>query len=177
MKVEELNTVLNNANQMEYKELLIAFLNESLKDEISAVVSYNKLSNFAKGETSTQLRGELVEHADEEYGHFKEILAFAGNHGLENSLVFSFDMKVIEVTYESNSDIALFNQKLEKEAYTKYKRMSEIARQNNDMETMEFFRELMVDEMGHFDDMAVLTGASRPLNESTRLGKMLAEYK
>lgn len=156
-----------------YRSLIIQILNESIRDELSSGVSYIRLTNHVSGLESAGLVGELKEHATDEFNHFSSIVEFAGKLGLHEELVYEIDATFINTIPSSNLDIATFNQRKEKEAYLRYKRGVDLATREGDVETMQFFTELMSAEMHHYDDFAMMTGVSRKLNEGTTVGRVM----
>jgi len=139
-----------------YQEELTVRINNALRDEISSAMMYNKVSEQAMGTDMNEFAEQLSENADEEYGHFKEILAYAINHAIPVEL--RIDPIVIGMNSTANieSNLSMIIA-LENKAYDDYKQISLLAREAQDIETEGFFIEKMNDERKHADGMIKLS--------------------
>lgn len=156
---------------MDYRTSIITGLNKVLKDELSAASVYHAM---AQTTTDARLAEELSAHGDEEFGHYKLLIEFIYNHSLESEITFGVDTKVINNVQVTKETILSTVQALETKAIEDYKSLALLARDNKDLETEEFFMDLMNDEMGHFDDLAVYTGKNRKLSSVlSTLGKKI----
>jgi len=141
---------------MSYIEKLTEVINKALADEISSSMLYYKFAVLASGANMTEFAEQLQENGDEEFDHFKSVLEFAANHNIPIVLGTTENIVNIPFTNDINiDDLAISN--LEKQAYTDYKNIALLARQNEDIETETFFIELMNDERKHLDSIAKLT--------------------
>jgi len=148
----------------DYREKMIAFLNKVLKDELSAAIFYRKASLELVGSDVDGISKELAIHADEEMVHFNNLLAFAANHGLSDEINIELDQSVVMFSPLTDPYSVMRKvQELEKDAINDYNKSAMCAMKNNDLEAHEFFKGLMQDEVGHFDDLAHVNGDTRPL--------------
>lgn len=144
---------------MSYSDIITQIFNKAIVDELSAASVYHAM---AANITDAKLAEELHAHGDEEFKHYKQLLEFALNHGL--ILCYGIDSKVINNVPKSKEAILKVVQSLETNAIKDYKESALIAREEKDLETEEFFMDLMKEEMRHFDDLAQYTGVNRSLN-------------
>jgi len=148
-----------------YKEKLIGFIEKVLMDELSASIYYAKASNELTGLGSQEVAEELKSHSEEEYEHFNQIMEFASNHGLLTSVNIHLDMSVVNYPELSNANAVMRKvQELEKSAIRDYKCMSMRAMLHKDIETAMFFREIMKDEIEHFNDLSFVNGDKLEVN-------------
>jgi len=145
----------------DYRQQIIEGLNKVIKDELSAASNYHCIANNTKDAT---LAEELRDHGDEEFTHYKLLIEFIFNHGLESEITFGVDPHVINDIKKDTETILSLVQKLEKEAISDYSKLSLLARENDDLETEKFFTNLLQEEQGHFDDLAQYTGEKRSLS-------------
>jgi len=138
---------------------------KAISDELTAVAAYNKMAqSLYIGLDEQRVADHLIEHADEEHGHWKELQDFAQRHGFQKELNFSLIHKEIFDNAPTNGNITealMYHQELETGAITDYQALALFGEENNSPEVYEFFNELMHDEMKHFDDFADWTGQSR----------------
>jgi len=153
---------------MAYKDEIIKIFNKSLQDELSSQVIYIKMAENAVGISLDTLREELIQHADEEYSHFKKLVEYAATHSFLDKLNFSISTDIIGKLLKTQNEIIEITQKLELDAIETYKKATKLADDNNDYEAMDFFISLMKDEMSHFDDLAKFDGKKRKLSESLK---------
>ena len=107
----------------------------------------------ATGTPQGQFIFEILEHAKEEFEHFQQIWEFADRRGCSSQLQVTFDMDVINmVGVNSLTDAYKKVQELEIQAANDYKCTAALARQHNDVETENFFAEIMGDELNHYKD-------------------------
>lgn len=146
-----------------YKEFLVAKINKVVVDEITSSMAYTKMAEALEGVNIDAVVEILDEHADEEHDHFKSIVAYAYNHDIIPCLGVNADIvNNIPNTLEA---AIMYTQNLEQIAIADYKEMTEVAEENGDIETMEFFKELMLTEMQHFDDLAAFVGQKREIQD------------
>ena len=131
-----------------------------MTDEISASAMYVEASGYM---TNIPLAKEILEHAQEEYGHFHKLMNFCINHNLKTN--YDFDRTVIKKVPKNKKQILKLIQELEQKAIISYKSASLLARANDDLEAEAMFIEIMNDEIKHFDDLAQETGETRRLGE------------
>ena len=145
----------------EYTEELIIRINKALRDEISAVMLYQKLAAQAAGIDMYEFSEQLAENGDEEYTHFKEISEFAANHGININL--NIDPEAISIPLAATVEENIANiMVLENKAYNDYKALALLARSVQDIETEAFFSEKMQDERRHADSMIKLSRVIPP---------------
>jgi len=158
------------------KEFLIEKFNKFIRDEISAAAGYVVIANKLKGKDVANVVKELLEHSSEEYKHFTELVAYAGNHGFLNDLeLVDFDTGVTKYTPKDLVECVKFIQGLEEQARKDYKEMVLLAKENKAVELEEFFEDMMGDEVEHFNDLQYIFGEI-PYNESS-LKAVLKEIK
>lgn len=145
-----------------YKDKLIALFNKALRDEYTAVLIYDKMSGFLKGIKGSEIAKELIAHSAEEHAHAQKISNFMSIHGLEGGVVFTIDQDRVSNSPEDLDGIIEETQDLETEAAELYSEIVGLARENGDVETCSFAKSILKDELEHFDDIAVITGESRP---------------
>ena len=137
---------------------------KAISDEITAVAAYHKMAqSLFVGLDEQRVAEHLIEHADEEYGHWKELQDFAQRHGFQKLLDFSAITQEIFDNAPTGSmrDALMYHQELETGAIADYQALALFGEENDSPEVYEFFNELMHDEMKHFDDFADWTGQSR----------------
>lgn len=131
-----------------------------LRDEISASIAYIRLSNITE---KYHVANELKEHADKEYEHFTQLMKFAYAHGFGDDLIVVLDEPVVNFIPADLNDLLKFVQHLEQTAIDDYKEMIKISKEAGSIEGCDFFRELLHDEMEHFDDLAIYLKQTRNL--------------
>ena len=150
-----------------YPEKLKCKIQKFLMDELSASVYYTKAANEMVGLGASEVSEELQKHADEEYEHFKELMEFASKHGMLKDMPVSLDCSVVDYPELSNPITVMKRvQELEQAAIADYSEMAKCAMQHGDIETAKFFKELMGDEIKHFDDLAYVNGDKRDLPDA-----------
>jgi len=146
---------------MDYKELINEKIGKLMTDEISSATMYIEASQYI---TDLELAEEIKTHGQEEFDHFTLLMEYAISHNLKTN--YDFDRAVIKNVPQNNNSLIRLIQTLEKKAIANYREVALLARQNNDIESEEFFIDLMKKEMEHFDDVAQKTGEHRNLGES-----------
>jgi ferritin len=144
-----------------YIESITNGINKALSDELSAATLYFNLVELLSGVQCEELREELAEHGDDEMSHFKMLLGYAHNHGIQVGI--NLDASIANQRPVDFASASAYVQELEMQAINLYEGLSKIALTEGDLETHEFFKGLMEAEMGHFDDVAKLTGEKRSL--------------
>lgn len=162
-------------NPSEYKKFITDKINKALNDEMTSSISYLKMANELQGINMKAVSTILLEHADEEYSHYKEILEYAVNHNIKP--IFDIDLIKINSTPTDLMKVISFTQTLEKEAIADYLEISKVALENSDIETQEFFEDILEDEHHHFDELAPFISQKRELGESSNFKKILFKHK
>ena len=144
-----------------YNEKVLAILTKALKDEYTSSLIYTKMGNAVRGLNSTELASELLKHADEEFGHAKEIVDYLAKHGMDGDIVYDVDLDRINEDLDTIEIIVRVTQDLEKDAIETYHTLLQLAKEKGDVETCKFAKHLMIAEMGHFDDLARFTQQTR----------------
>jgi len=161
---------------MDLTNILVEKFNKFIRDEISAAAGYIVIAQKLKGKDVANVVKELMEHASEEFTHYKELITYAGNHGFLDKLkLVDFDTTVTQYEPKDLIECVKFIQSLEEQARNDYKEMVLLARENDAVELEEFFEDIMGDEIGHFNDLQYIFG-NIPTNESI-LVKSLKEIK
>ena len=144
-----------------YLEELAAIINKAMRDEISSAMLYHSVAEKVNGTEMEEFSTQLKENGDEEFNHFKEILAYANNHGIDTFL--SVDLVILSKPYTNNIevDVAMILE-LEQTAINDYTNAAVLARSVEDLETESFFIELMNDERKHSDGMLKLSKLQKP---------------
>jgi len=145
---------------MDYKDIINEKISKLMTDEISAATMYTEAAEYI---TDLELAQEIKEHATNEFEHFKELMDYAIKHNLKTN--YDFDRSVIKNVPTNNKKLIQIIQALEKKAIANYREIAILSRDNNDLESEEFFISLMKREMEHFDDVAQVTGETRKLGE------------
>jgi len=157
---------------MEYTELINEKIGKLMTDEISAATMYIEAAQYI---TDLELAEEIKTHGQEEFEHFQELMQYAISHNLKTN--YDFDRTVIKNVPRDTKTLTRVIQNLEKKAIANYREIALIARDNNDIESEQFFMSLMRKEMEHFDDVAQKTGEHRRLGESlTKFKKFKNEF-
>jgi len=157
---------------MDYKEIINEKIGKLMTDEISAATMYLEAAEHL---TNLELAAEMRIHAQEEFEHFGLLMGYAVSHGLKTN--YDFDRSVIKNVPLNNNSLIRLIQTLEKKAIANYREIALLARENNDLESEEFFMNLMKKEMEHFDDVAQVTGEHRNLGESlTKFKKFRSQF-
>lgn len=151
-----------------YKEKMKCFFNKVIKDEISASIFYAKAANELSGVGSAEISEELLEHSKEEFQHFNELVSFASKHGFLDEIQIELDDSVINFSPISDAKVVMEKvQELETSAIRDYGWMAKCAMKHGDIETAKFMKEIMSDEIKHFDDLAYVNGDKRPVGLQT----------
>ena len=135
---------------------------KAINDEISATILYLRLANEVVGHQYTEFRQQMKEHAEEEYRHFKDLLSIAANRVLPYTVQLTTDA-TLPITQEDIESLIRHTQILETQAIQDYKQLIQFSKDFKEYDLVETFRRLLSDETEHFDDVATLTGESRPL--------------
>jgi rubrerythrin len=143
-------------DKLQYKEKVVGIINKALTDEITAASVYLAMAQITPSENIAK---QLEEHAQGEFGHYKKLIEFAYNHNLGELIEFNMDYSGANAI---PNDLSIV-QSLEQEAIQDYKTIALIAREQGDIETEEFFMDLMEDEMSHFDELSRYTNQKREL--------------
>jgi len=144
-----------------YKDELQELVKKRMIDEISAATFYLDAASLIR---DLELAEEIQKHALEEFDHFSRLITFARAHGLE--VKYDFDRSVIKNVPPREKALISIIQNLERKAITDYREMVLLCRNNEDIEGEKFFKEIMLEEIEHFDDVAQKTGETRKLGES-----------
>lgn len=145
-----------------YEKQMTDLISKNIKDELTAVLIYVKMANsFAGTNAQSDVSGHLLEHADDEYGHFKSLVEYAYNHSVGDDVVIDIDLEAVKSAPTDMAGAIAKAQELETGAIASYKAMAKLAFENEDYETHEFAVDIMNDEMGHFDDFALYDGNTR----------------
>jgi len=140
----------------------IGMIEKSIKDELSAVISYVIMANVLEGtDAEGDVSAHLLEHADDEYVHFKELIAYANNHGVLDKIKIEIDSELVNNLPSELEDVVELTQELETGAIELYNEMANVALDARDFETYDFAKDAMTDEMGHFDDFSIWSGDVR----------------
>ena len=144
-----------------YSEIITNGIIKALRDELTAASVY-----IAMAETTTEdgLKEELLQHSKEEFEHYGKLIHYALKHSIVVN--YSIDSSTMNKVPSSTEEILKIVQGLETAAIVDYKQLALEARNNNDLETEQFFIELMKAEQEHFDDLSVFTGKHRTLATS-----------
>ena len=67
----------------------IELFQKAVQDELTASIVYIKMAKSLKGFDGTVVAEHLVEHADEEYEHYKKLIDFAEKHGYIDQIDFT----------------------------------------------------------------------------------------
>ena len=146
----------------DYEDCMAAHISKGIEGELSSIISYVKMANDCTGgKAESEVAEELLEHAKEEYEHFTELVAYAAKHGIEDKLVYNIDRSFFEGTPKDMAGIIAKNQELEQKAMNDYENMYKCAQKFGDVESMHFAKDIMMDEMEHFDDFSQFDGKPR----------------
>jgi ferritin len=139
-----------------YIETLTNIINKALANEISSAMVYHKIAEEVKGTDMEDFSEQLSANGTEEFGHYKEILAYAFSHDI--SVVLNINPSILATPCTNIIDLDVSNNvTLEQQAYDDYRAAALLARENEDIETENFFIELMNDERRHLDSVAKLS--------------------
>lgn len=158
---------------MAYKDEIVTILNKAIMDEISASVFYFRQAEELKGVAADEVINALKEYGNEEFGHYTEIMAYAGKFGMLSEIEVSFENLTNSHLKPNLVEAMKVIEDLEKQAYNDYKTASQLALDNDDIETYDFFKELMSDEAKHLDEFLLFQGKTRGLNEKVSLKDLL----
>lgn len=159
---------------MEYKQYIINGFNKALKDELSAASVYLAMANVT---TEDGLASELIQHANEEFEHYSKLVKYIYKHNLQNEITFTVESTVMNTVPTDTEEILKHVQQLETNAIYDYNALVLRAREENDIETEEFFKELMLAEQEHFDDLVTFTGANRSLNSIADIAPEIKSFE
>jgi len=139
----------------QYKQVMIKIFQKAIKDEMFSAVAYTRIAESIKGFQQAEIAEMFKKHAKEESGdHFYELMEYASGAGIINELCIKFDFSGYDMPVDFNLEtIYAWKQNLENDAYMDYINASNIARNEGDIITAEFFRELAKDEKGHIQDL------------------------
>jgi ferritin len=91
-------------------------------------------------------------------------MEFASNHGFLKSIDINIDRSVVDYPELKDAKLVMRKvQELEKKAIEDYRRMAKCAMKHGDIETARFMKEIMGDEIKHFDDLAFVNGDTREI--------------
>lgn len=152
---------------MTYKEQVTKIIEKALRDEISTASFYLRQAQEIMGYNTEEVIEKLQEYGKEEFEHYTELLEFAGKFDILKDIKLGYDDYSLEMLETELSKINETVAKLEKTAYNDYKAAARLAMENDDLETHEFFKELMNDEAGHLDDFLLFQNKTRTFGEST----------
>jgi len=148
-------------------QYIIERFNKFIFDELSSAIGYFKIAEQLTGFGAAKVIEELKEHGKEEFGHYTELLHYAYLHGFGDKLnIQCLDENVINYIPKDLNSCVAFIQSLEIHARDDYRDMIKFARDHQDIEMEEFFRELMADEQEHYDDLAYILDNKIKLGES-----------
>lgn len=156
-----------------YTEAITEGITQALNDELTSAVLYQNMSEFLQGIQMEELRNEMLEHASEEFEHFKLLLKYANAHGIPTCI--GLNPQIANETPMDFVSASSLVQELELKAISLYERLSKLAQEHEDIESMHFFKELMEKETEHFDDVAKLTGDIRPLSRFEKEFKSVSQ--
>ena len=149
---------------MDYKQEVTTKFNKFIHDELNASIVYFKMAEGLEGINQEEIAEQLREHGNDEFGHYQELIAYAYNHGF--TPIIAVDTQLINTAPTELQAVIEFTQKLEEEAISDYTNMAAFAQEHGDIETHHFFKELMQEEIVHFDDLAPFIGQKRELRAS-----------
>jgi ferritin len=156
---------------MDYKEYLTKKIEKVLDDEMVSSLAYLKMAEDLQGMIVIEVQEVLKEHADEEFGHFKDIFNYAKIHGIDP--IITVNTGKINSSPKDLKEVIIFTQALETEAINDYTEIVKVAQENEDLETVMFFKKILDNEKEHFDELAPLLGQKRPLGESSSFRDLL----
>lgn len=143
-------------------EEFLSTFRKVINDEITATVLYLRLANELDGAGNDYFRDQMEEHAEDEYGHFKDLLEIAANRGISFSVNFTPDAnKPIDIT--NSKELIDLTQELETIAIEDYRKLATICGELKEYDLQRTFKEILSDEAEHFDDVSVITGETRPI--------------
>ena len=145
------------------KEQFLALLNKVINDELSAVTFYQRAGAELVGPNVKQVADELQVHANEEYGHFLELINYASNYDLLIHMNIALDNEVANYPIQSLENVMMKVQELESIAVTDYESLLMMSREMRDFTGVELFKDILEDEIGHYDDLAYVLGQTRVL--------------
>lgn len=144
------------------KEFQLLF-QKVMNDEISAVILYQRLANEMIGQEFDYFRDQMAEHAKDELEHFNDLLEIAANRGINYMVSLTPDANLC-INSETAELLVLRTQELETIAISDYKALIKMCKDLQEFELGKKFKEILEDEGEHFDDVAMITGQSRPIN-------------
>ena len=136
-------------NNYSYKDLLSKAFAKFIRDELTSSIVYIKLASKIN---NVDIAKKIVRIAHEELEHYEELLVYANTHGIEIPKI-CIDDNMINIDILDSDAIFSTILKLEKSAVNDYKAMILISDKNQDPQTSTFFRELLDDEMKHFNNI------------------------
>lgn len=151
---EFVKTLNESSDTNEFEELF----QKAINDELSATVLYLRASNELDGAEHDYFRQQMAEHANDEFGHFKDLLDIAANRDIKYTVKLTPDaLKPI------NEKVIEFTQTLETNAIEDYKNLVEMTQEMKEFDLNEKFREILADETEHFDDIGLINGDVRKI--------------
>lgn len=144
-------------------EQFLRLLNKTLNDEVSAAIFYKRAANELTGPAAKPIADELLVHADEEIGHFDKLLGYASNYDLLDKMNIMLDATVANFQITTVEAVIAKVQELEAIAIDDYETLFSLSTQMGDFSGIELFREILEDEIGHYDDLAYVLGQKRNL--------------
>lgn len=145
------------------EEQFLGLLNKTLNDELSAVVFYKRAAAELIGPAVKPVADELAVHADEEMQHFNMLMGYASNYDLLAELNIQLDSEVANFPINGVEEVITKVQELEAAAVNDYEALFGMAKELKDFTGVELFRDLLEDEIGHYDDLAYVLGQTRDL--------------
>lgn len=141
----------------------LTLLNKVINDEVSAAIFYKRAAAELIGAHSQNIAKELKIHATEELEHFDMLFNYASNYDLLAQMNIVLDDEVANFPIGSTEQVMVKVQELEHIAINDYQRLLMMSKEMKDFSGIELFKELLEDEIGHFDDLAYVLGQTRNL--------------
>jgi bacterioferritin (cytochrome b1) len=151
------------SSSIPYEKVVSKLVNDLINDELLAYVSYNILINNLKIDISEH----LLEHIEDESKHFKDLIDYMYNHGLESCIKICLDHEYINSLYNIKDESTTLQeiQKQEMGAIKKYRIGILIAQCNKDPELSQKLNNILLEECEHFDDFAVYLNQKREIKQ------------
>jgi ferritin len=136
-----------------YKNKMIIIFNKAIKDEMSSGALYGILGYDLIGFKEEEIAEEFINHGREEFDHYYQLLKYASDVGILDSLNIALDPFTQKYPKGNLDNIIKFKQMLENDAMQDYLSAAELAESEGDMLTKNFFLELATDERRHITDI------------------------
>ena len=145
------------------REDFLKLLNKVINNEMEAVIFYKRAANNIPGIESKQVNDDLLQHANEEYVHFKRLIKYCSHYNLNDSISINLNPEITNFKITNLKAVMTKIQALEIEAQHDYKTLFKMSTALEDAEGMKLFAKHLEKEIQHYNDLSYVLGDSLSL--------------